>query len=171
MPFREDLKPERLVAIEEEVLARWDAEKTFERVLEARAGAPPWVFTEGPPTANGRPALHHGLARAVKDLACRWKTMLGHLVERKAGWDTHGLPVEIEVEKKLGLTGKKAIEELGIAKFNALCRESVFGYLEVWNRMTRRMGYWVDLEHPYVTCSREYVEKGLLAASAPLRHY
>ena len=158
MPFREDLKPDRLVALEEEVLALWEKEKTFERVLAARAKAKQWVFYEGPPTANGKPGLHHVLSRAVKDLACRWKTMQGFLVERKGGWDTHGLPVEIEVEKKLGLTGKKAIEDLGIARFNALCRESVFGYLDVWNTMTRRMGYWVDLERPYITCSREYVE-------------
>lgn len=158
MPFREDLKPDRLVALEEEVLALWERERTFERVLEARRGAPPWVFYEGPPTANGRPGLHHVLSRAVKDLRCRFKTMQGHLVERKGGWDTHGLPVELEVEKRLGLSGKRAIEELGIARFNALCRESVFHYLEDWKRMTRRMGYWVDLEHAYITCSREYVE-------------
>src|SRR5687767_5469980 len=158
MAFREDLKPDRLVALEEEILALWAKERTFEKVLEARRGGPRWVFYEGPPTANGRPGLHHVLSRGVKDLRCRFKTMQGHLVERKGGWDTHGLPVEIEVEKKLGLSGKRAIEDLGIAKFNALCRESVFGYLDVWNTMTRRMGYWVDLEKPYITCSREYVE-------------
>jgi len=158
MAFREDLKPDRLVALEEEILALWAKEQTFEKVLEARRGGPRWVFYEGPPTANGRPGLHHVLSRGVKDLRCRFKTMQGHLVERKGGWDTHGLPVELEVEKKLGLNGKRAIEEMGIAKFNELCRTSVFHYLEEWKRMTLRMGYWVDLEHAYITCSREYVE-------------
>ena len=158
MPFREDLKPDRLVALEEEILALWARELTFEKVLEARRGAPRWVFYEGPPTANGRPGLHHVLSRGVKDLRCRFKTMQGHLVERKGGWDTHGLPVELEVEKRLGLSGKRAIHELGIGKFNALCKESVFHYLEDWKRMTLRMGYWVDLEHAYITCSRDYVE-------------
>jgi isoleucyl-tRNA synthetase len=158
MPFREDLKPDRLVDLEKEVLDTWARERTFERVLEARRGGTPWVFYEGPPTANGKPGLHHVLSRGVKDLRCRFKTMQGHLVDRKGGWDTHGLPVELEVEKRLGLSGKKAIEALGIAKFNQLCRESVFHYLEDWKRMTVRMGYWVDLERAYLTCSREYVE-------------
>ncbi len=158
MPFREDLKPERLLALEEEVLATWRAEKTFEASLARRAGAPPWIFYEGPPTANGRPGVHHVLARAVKDLACRLKTMQGFLVDRRAGWDTHGLPVEIEAERRLHIEGKRQIEAFGIAKFNEECRASVFRYLEDWNALTRRMGYWVDLDHPYITCERDYVE-------------
>ena len=158
MPFREDLKPHRLLALEEEILGRWTEEKTFEATLERRKDAPRWIFYEGPPTANGRPGVHHVLARAVKDFACRLKTMQGRYVERRAGWDTHGLPVEIEAERRLGLEGKQGIEELGIARFNEECRASVFRYLEDWNALTRRMGYWVDLENPYVTCDRDYVE-------------
>ena len=158
VPFREDLKPERILALEEEILALWGHEKTFEATLKARAGSPRFVFYEGPPTANGKPGIHHVLARSVKDFACRLHTMKGFLVERKGGWDTHGLPVEIEAEKALNVAGKKAIEELGIEKFNAECRTSVFRYLEDWDRLTRRQGYWVDLEHPYVTCERDYME-------------
>jgi isoleucyl-tRNA synthetase len=158
MPFRPDLRPENLLPLEEEVLARWAKEGTFQRALERRATAPRFVFYEGPPTANGRPGIHHVLARAVKDFACRLKTMQGHLVERRAGWDTHGLPVEIEAEKRLGLAGKKAIEEMGIARFNEECRTSVFRYMKDWEFLTRRMGYWVDLERAYVTCDRDYVE-------------
>ncbi len=158
MAFREDLKPDRLLALEEEVLAHWEETRTFQATLEQKRGAPPWIFYEGPPTANGRPGVHHVLARAVKDLACRLKTMQGHYVERRAGWDTHGLPVEIEAERRLGIEGKKQIEAFGIAEFNAECKASVFRYLEDWDALTRRMGYWVDLEHPYVTCNPEYVE-------------
>lgn len=158
MSFREDLRPDRILALEEEILARWQAERTFESILERRRSAPRWVFYEGPPTANGRPGVHHVLARAAKDFACRLKTMQGLLVERRAGWDTHGLPVEIETERRLGLEGKKAIEELGIAEFNAQCRASVFRCLEDWDVLTRRMGYWVDLDRPYITCEREYIE-------------
>ncbi len=158
MPFREDLKPDRIVPLEEEILGKWDAEKTFEASVAARAGAQPWVFYDGPPTANGMPGIHHLLSRTIKDFACRLMTMRGRLVERKAGWDTHGLPVEIETEKRLGLEGKDAIERLGVAKFNQACRESVFKYLAEWEKFTRRSGYWVDLAQAYVTCSNEYVE-------------
>jgi isoleucyl-tRNA synthetase len=120
--FREDVRPERLVALEEETLALWEREGTFRASLEARRAAPPWVFYDGPPTANGRPGLHHVLSRSIKDFACRLKTMQGFRVDRKAGWDTHGLPVEIEAEKRLGLPGKDAIERFGIAEFNRECR-------------------------------------------------
>ncbi len=158
MSFREDLKPDRLLALEEEILAVWREEETFQETLARRKDAPRWVFYEGPPTANGRPGVHHVLARAVKDFACRLRTMQGYLVDRKAGWDTHGLPVEIEAERRLGLEGKGAIEELGIARFNEECRASVLRYLEDWNALTRRMGYWVDLDHPYITYNRDYME-------------
>src|SRR5262245_9100415 len=158
MPFREDMKPDRLVALEEEVLATWAAEKTFAASVAARAGAPRWVFYDGPPTANGKPGLHHLISRTIKDFACRRASMKGFLVERKAGWDTHGLPVEVETEKRLGLEGKDAIERLGVAEFNRACRESVFSYLADWRRFTERTGYWVDLDAAYVTCSNEYVE-------------
>jgi isoleucyl-tRNA synthetase len=144
--------------LEEEILAWWEANDTFARSMDQRAGAPTYTFYEGPPTANGRPGLHHVMARAIKDIFCRYKTMKGFLVERKAGWDTHGLPVEIEVEKELGLEGRHKVEEYGIEKYNAACRRSVLRYTDVWNNLTRRMGYWVDLEHPYVTFQNEYIE-------------
>ncbi len=143
---------------EQRILEFWDRERVFDRLTQARSGAPRFVFYEGPPTANGRPGVHHVMARTVKDVVCRYRSMRGMLVERKAGWDTHGLPVEIEVEKRLGLTGKKQIEEFGIARFNEECRTSVFTYRELWEQMTRRMGYWLDLSDPYVTCSNDYIE-------------
>ncbi len=158
MRFRDDLRPDRMLEVEKEVLDLWDREKTFEASLQARREAKPFVFYEGPPTANGKPGIHHVIARSIKDFACRLKTMQGFLVERKAGWDTHGLPVEIAAEKKLGLEGKDAIERLGIAEFNRVCRESVFQFLTDWEAMTRRIGYWVDLRQAYMTCSNEYVE-------------
>ena len=144
--------------LEEALLARWREEKLFERTLAARDGAPPFVFYEGPPTANGRPGIHHVFARTIKDLFCRHRAMKGYRVERKAGWDTHGLPVEIEVEKRLGLTGKQDIETLGVAEFNRLCRESVFTYRAEWELLSERIGYWLDYEHPYVTFTPEYIE-------------
>jgi len=158
MPLREDIRPDRLVALEEEVLALWDAERTFQQSLEARRGRRAFHVYDGPPTANGKPGLHHLISRSIKDFVGRWKTMEGYYVERKAGWDTHGLPVEIETEKKLGLSGKDAIEKLGIAAFNQACRDSVFTYLSHWEAFTRRTGYWVDLASAYVTCSNDYVE-------------
>ncbi|MCC7139229.1 MAG: isoleucine--tRNA ligase [Planctomycetes bacterium] len=158
MALREDIRPDRLVALEEEVLGLWASENTFLRSLEARRGARAFHFYDGPPTANGKPGMHHLISRSIKDLVCRWKTMQGFYVERKAGWDTHGLPVEVEAEKKLGLAGKDAIEKLGVAVFNKACRESVFTYLSAWEEFTRRTGYWVDLQSAYITCSNEYVE-------------
>src|SRR5256712_7706258 len=119
---------------------------------------PPFVFYEGPPTANGRPGIHHVFARTIKDLGCRYQTMLGHGVTRIAGWDTHGLPVEIEVERALGLNGKKEIEAYGVEKFNRMCRESVFTYKADWEALSERIGYWLDYEHPYVTYSNDYIE-------------
>jgi isoleucyl-tRNA synthetase len=144
--------------LEEAVLALWEREGLFARAQAARAGGPPFVFYEGPPTANGRPGIHHVFARTVKDLVCRHRAMRGHDVPRKAGWDTHGLPVEIEVEKRLGISGKQDIERVGVAEFNRLCRESVFTYREEWERLSARMGYWLDYARPYVTFSNEYVE-------------
>ena len=146
------------VAVEESVLARWQAEDTFRQSLALREGAPHFVFYEGPPTANGKPGIHHVMARTIKDLFCRYKTMRGFRVDRKAGWDTHGLPVEIEVERELGLEGRHAVEDYGIAEYNAACRASVLKYQDLWNALTVRMGYWVDLEHPYVTFENDYVE-------------
>ena len=144
--------------LEQEVLDYWKENRLFEKSVEARKGAPDYTFYEGPPTANGRPGIHHVFARTIKDLVCRYQTMRGFQVHRKAGWDTHGLPVEIEVEKKLGLKHKGEIETYGVAKFNAECRKSVFEYKDMWEKLTDRMGYWIDMRHPYVTCENEYIE-------------
>ena len=146
-------------ALEDDELARWTAHRVFERSVELRAGAEPWVFYEGPPTANGVPGLHHVWARVYKDLFCRFRTMRGYAVPRRAGWDTHGLPVEVEVEKQLGITGKHQIEEqVGIAEFTRLCRESVRNYVDEFKALTERIGYWVDIDAAYWTFSPEYVE-------------
>ncbi len=155
----EPLPPDRPADdVERELLARWDEEDLFGRTLEAKRGAPTFVFFEGPPTANGRPGIHHVFARTIKDLFCRYRAMKGYRVARKAGWDTHGLPVEIEVEKQLGISGKQQIEALGVAEFNRLCRESVFKYRSDWEKLSARMGYWLDYAHPYVTYHNDYVE-------------
>ncbi len=147
------------VAIEEDELARWKANNVFERSMELRKGSEPWVFYEGPPTANGKPGLHHVWARVYKDLFCRYQTMQGRYVARRAGWDTHGLPVEVQVEKQLGISGKKAIEEkIGVEEFTRLCRASVLSYVEEFERLTDRIGYWTDMEHAYYTFHAEYIE-------------
>jgi isoleucyl-tRNA synthetase len=143
---------------EQAQLAQWRDERLFERVQEARAGGTPFVFFEGPPTANGRPGIHHVFARTIKDLFCRHRAMQGYFVPRKAGWDTHGLPVEIEVEKQLGISGKQDIERVGVAEFNRLCRESVFKYRGEWEQLSERMAYWLDYDRPYVTYHHDYVE-------------
>ena len=146
-------------ALEAEELGRWSEHRVFERSVELRSGAEPWIFYEGPPTANGRPGLHHVWARVYKDLFCRYRTMRGFAVPRKAGWDTHGLPVEVEVEKQLGITAKHQIEEtVGIAEFTRLCRESVRNYVEDWRALTERIGYWIDFDDAYWTFTSEYVQ-------------
>jgi isoleucyl-tRNA synthetase len=144
--------------LEERVLERWRERDVFHRSLANREGAEVWSFYEGPPTANGRPGSHHVLSRVFKDVYPRYKTMCGYRVPRKAGWDCHGLPVEIEVEKQLGIASKQEIEDFGIDKFNARCRESVFEYVEDWNRLTERIGFWIDLDDPYVTLDDDYIE-------------
>ena len=144
--------------LEEEVLQRWRERDVFHESVRRRQGAEPYVFYEGPPTANGRPGSHHVLARAFKDIFPRYQTMRGRYVERKGGWDCHGLPVEIAVEQKLGFTSKDDIERYGIAEFNAKCRESVFEFLEDWNALTERIGFWVDLDDPYRTLEPSYIE-------------
>ena len=150
---------------EEKILTFWEKERIFERSLEERPSENPFVFYEGPPTANGKPAMHHVLGRTFKDAIPRYQTMRGKRVERKAGWDTHGLPVEIQVEKTLGISGKRQIENIvpgdvraSIAKFNDLCRESVWEYKDEWERLTKRMGFWLDLDHPYITFETSYIE-------------
>jgi len=164
-PFQNPLIPPRevdpkqdLPAMELAVLERWRERDVFAESLRLRAGAERWVFYEGPPTANGPPGSHHVLSRVFKDVYPRYQTMRGRLVERKGGWDCHGLPVEIAVEEALGICHKSEIEEYGIGRFNAKCRESVFAYLEEWNRLTERIGFWLDLENPYRTLDETYIE-------------
>src|SRR3989449_244551 len=148
----------KLPDLEKEILAYWKTHRIFEKSVKGRQNAPDYTFYEGPPTANGKPGIHHVFARTIKDLVCRYQTMRGYQIHRKAGWDTHGLPVEIEVEKKLGLKHKGEIERYGIAKFNAECRKSVFEYKDMWEELTLRMGYWIDMDHPYITCENQYIE-------------
>jgi isoleucyl-tRNA synthetase len=147
-----------VILMEEAVQRFWKSHDVFHKSMELRKDGPEYVFYEGPPTANGRPGVHHVLARAFKDIFPRYKTMRGYHVSRRGGWDTHGLPVEIEVEKKLGFTNKAQIEEYGIAEFNELCRESAFTYIQDWERLTDRIAYWVDLNEAYVTYTNDYIE-------------
>ncbi|MEX2115763.1 MAG: isoleucine--tRNA ligase [Bacteroidota bacterium] len=144
--------------LEQQILKFWDDQNTFEKSVSTRDGKPRFTFYEGPPTANGRPGIHHVMARTLKDMICRYKTLRGFQVPRKAGWDTHGLPVEIEVEKALGIKHKDEIVQFGVAKFNEECRKSVWKYKTEWEEMTRQMGYWVDLAHPYITFENNYIE-------------
>ncbi len=150
--------PKSIIDIEEETLAQWQEEELFAKTMAATEGGEPFVFYEGPPTANGRPGLHHIISRAIKDLICRYRTMTGRSVTRIAGWDTHGLPVEIEAQKSHGIKDKLEIEERGIAWFNQVCRDSVFTYKEEWERLSERIGYWLDYSRPYVTFHSSYVE-------------
>jgi len=150
-----DLTPNEL---EQRQLEQWKSEGLFRQTMEARSNGRPFVFYEGPPTANGRPGIHHVFSRTIKDLVCRFHSMQGESVTRIAGWDTHGLPVEIEVEKELKLTGKKDIERFGVEEFNARARKSVFRYQAEWESLSDRIGYWLDYEHPYVTLSNDYIE-------------
>lgn len=147
--------------IEENILKFWDENQIFEKSLELRADSKVFTFYEGPPTVNGKPGIHHMMARTIKDTICRYKTMQGYFVRRQAGWDTHGLPVEIQVEKDLGIKNKSEVESIGIGKFNAACKELVYRNIEMdegWRTLTRRMGYWVDLDQAYITCTNDYIE-------------
>jgi len=143
---------------EERILAFWNDKDIFNKSLAKASPKGEFVFYEGPPTANGRPGIHHLEARAFKDAIPRFRTMRGYHVRRKGGWDTHGLPVELAVEKELGLKSKKEIESYGVEKFNEKCKESVWTYVHEWEDFTKRMGYWVDLKNPYVTYKPEYME-------------
>lgn len=147
-----------IAEIEQAILQFWEANSIFHKSLKIREKAQPFVFYEGPPTANGRPGIHHVMSRTIKDVVCRFKTMKGFKVNRKAGWDTHGLPVEIEVEKALNIEGKEGIEKFGIANFNEKCKESVFHYKKDWDDLTRRIGFWLDLDDPYITFQNSYIE-------------
>ncbi len=153
--------------LEERILERWRERDVFARSLEQREGPPLWSFYEGPPTANGRPGSHHVLSRVFKDIYPRYRAMTGYRVPRKGGWDCHGLPVELEVEKELGISSKAEIEAYGIAEFNPRCRESVFRYVSDW-KLTERIGFWIDLEDPYVTLDERLHRVGLVGAAADL---
>ena len=177
-----EFKHLNLPAIEKEVLERWEREKAFEKSVEIREGAQPFVFYEGPPSANGMPGIHHVMARALKDLVCRYKTMQGFKVERKGGWDTHGLPIELGVEKELGITKEDIGKKISVAEYNQKCREAVLRYKGQWDDLTQKMGYWVDLQDPYITFTNDYIEtlwwclkqlydKGLLYKSVSIQPY
>jgi len=171
-----------LPAFEKEMLGQWDSESAFETSVTNRSGSKPFVFYEGPPSANGMPGIHHVISRTLKDLVCRYKTMQGFQVKRKGGWDTHGLPVELGVEKELGITKEDIGIKISIAEYNEKCREAVLRYKDKWDDITRKMGYWVDLKDPYVTFKNEYIEslwwclhrlyeKGLLYQSVSIQPY
>jgi len=171
-----------LPSIEQEILARWETEQAFEKSIAVREGAQPFVFFEGPPSANGMPGIHHVISRTLKDLVCRYKTMKGFQVKRKGGWDTHGLPIELGVEKELGITKEDIGVKISVEDYNKKCREAVLRYKDKWDDITKKMGYWVDLNDPYITFKNEYIEtlwwllqqlykKGLLYESVSIQPY
>ena len=171
-----------LPALEKEILSLWEKEKAFEKSVSLRSEAKPFVFYEGPPSANGMPGIHHVISRTLKDLVCRYKTMKGFKVSRKAGWDTHGLPIELGVEKELGITKEDIGTKISVEDYNAKCREAVVRFKDKWDDITKKMGYWVDLNDPYVTYHNEYIEtlwwllqqlykKGLLYESISIQPY
>src|SRR6187399_940039 len=171
-----------LPSIEQEILAKWAEKQAFEKSVSLREGATPFVFYEGPPSANGMPGIHHVISRTLKDLVCRYKTMKGFQVKRKGGWDTHGLPIELGVEKELGITKEDIGVKISVEDYNKKCREVVMRFKDKWDDITQKMGYWVDLDNPYVTFENNYVEtlwwllkelykKGLLYESVSIQPY
>ncbi|HEX5653924.1 MAG TPA: isoleucine--tRNA ligase [Chitinophagaceae bacterium] len=171
-----------LPAFEQEILQQWTQNQSFEKSVSLREGARPFVFYEGPPSANGMPGIHHVISRTLKDLVCRYKTMKGFQVKRKGGWDTHGLPIELGVEKELGITKEDIGKKISVEDYNQKCREAVLRYKDKWDEITRKMGYWVDLENPYITFRNDYIEtlwwllselykKGLLYESVSIQPY
>ena len=171
-----------LPGIEQEILNKWTAEQAFEKSISLREGSKPFVFYEGPPSANGMPGIHHVISRTLKDMVCRYKTMQGFQVKRKGGWDTHGLPIELGVEKELGITKEDIGKKISVEDYNKKCREAVLRYKKEWDTITRKMGYWVDLEKPYVTFENNYIEtlwwilselykKGFLYESVSIQPY
>ena len=141
-----------------EVLTRWKKEQIFQKSVSTREGNKPFIFTEGPPSANGMPGIHHVMSRSIKDIFCRYKTLKGFQVKRKAGWDTHGLPVELKVEKELGISKEDIGTKISIEDYNNACKKTVMEFTDVWNNLTERIGYWVDMENPYVTYESKYME-------------
>jgi len=153
-----EYKELNLIRIGKEINAYWEQHRTFEKSLQIREGHKEFVFYEGPPSANGKPGIHHVMARAIKDIFCRYKTLKGYLVQRKAGWDTHGLPVEISVEKTLGITKEDIGKKISVEEYNHTCKQEVMKYKDLWDDLTIKMGYWVDLDHPYITFDNKYIE-------------
>ena len=147
-----------LSAINKTMLKQWNEKDLFHKSISTREGAPTFVFFEGPPSANGMPGIHHVMARTIKDTFCRYKTMQGFQVQRKAGWDTHGLPVELGVEKSLGITKEDIGKKISVDEYNSACREDVMKYTKEWEDLTTQMGYWVDMENPYITYDNKYIE-------------
>ena len=147
-----------LTGLAEQQLRYWEDNGIFAKSVSQRDGARPFVFFEGPPSANGMPGIHHVMARTIKDIFCRYKTLKGYRVQRKAGWDTHGLPVELGVEKELGITKEDIGKKISVEDYNDYCRKVVMRYTDKWNDLTRRIGYWVDMEHPYITYKSKYME-------------
>src|SRR6187549_1756262 len=171
-----------LPSIGNEILQNWEEKNAFEKSVQLREGKTPFVFYEGPPSANGMPGIHHVISRTLKDLVCRYKTMQGYQVKRKGGWDTHGLPIELGVEKLLGITKEDIGKKISVEEYNRKCREAVLRYKDKWDDLTRKMGYWVDLDDPYITFKNEYIEtlwwllselykKGLLYESVSIQPY
>ena len=147
-----------LSEVNKEILEAWKEKDVFHKSMEIREGAPSFVFYEGPPSANGMPGIHHVIARSIKDIFCRYKTMKGFLVKRKAGWDTHGLPVELGVEKALGITKEDIGKKISVEEYNTACRKDVMKYTKEWEDLTNKMGYWVDMDDPYITYDNRYIE-------------
>ena len=147
-----------LSQVNKSVLKDWDEKDLFHKSMTEREGCPSFVFFEGPPSANGMPGIHHVMARTIKDTFCRYKTMQGFQVKRKAGWDTHGLPVELSVEKALGITKEDIGKKISVDDYNSACRKEVMKYTQEWEDLTHKMGYWVDLDNPYITYENSYIE-------------
>src|SRR5690348_14871224 len=177
-----EYKQLHLTEIAKNIQETWQADNTFQRSISDREGNQPFVFYEGPPSANGMPGIHHVISRTLKDLVCRYKTMKGFQVKRKGGWDTHGLPVELGVEKELGITKEDIGKKISVEDYNKKCREAVLRYKDKWDELTKRIGYWVDLEHPYITFENNYIEtlwwllkqlynKGLLYEDVSIQPY
>ena len=157
MSYKE-YKQLNMTQIGEEIRKFWEENETFEKGQQLAEGHPSYVFYDGPPSANGKPGIHHVMARTIKDVFCRYKAQKGYFVDRKAGWDTHGLPVELGVEKKLGITKEDIGKKISVDEYNQACRTEVLQYKDLWDELTKQMGYWVDLKHPYITFENEYIE-------------
>ena len=153
-----EYKALNLPEVAKNVLEKWENQQVFEKSMSTREGHKPFVFFEGPPSANGLPGIHHVMARSIKDIFCRYKTLKGFQVKRKAGWDTHGLPIELGVEKELGITKEDIGTKISVEDYNKACKETVMRYTDIWNNLTQQMGYWVDMNDPYITYDSKYME-------------